>query len=105
MAWRDDLVAAKQAVHDTFAYAATLHHPTEGDTPVNVKWHKAGDTVGDSGRAQVVIEEHEIVFLLSEISVAVPARDMEITLPDGRFQLIDRFPPGQIQQTWTAAPV
>ena len=111
MAWRDELIRAKQAIHGTFDWPAVLHHETEGDIPVNIKWHHSGSAVGRSGFSMMELEDHEFVFLLSELDGAVLTRDTSITFDAGGghefagkiFKIIDPQEPVMIQQTCSVA--
>lgn len=108
MAWKDQLKALRQEVHDTFEWEAVLHHNTAGDIDCKVKWHREGAVVGRDSYAQMLLEEHELVFLLDELDGNLLAREDLVTLTaddelELSFKIMDVFPDNGLQVAATVS--
>jgi hypothetical protein len=104
--WKDQLRALRSEVHSTFEWDATLHHATDGDISCTVKWHREGSMVGMD--ANMVLEEHEIVFKLSDLNGSTLERDTLISVEDVddlivSFKIMDVFDDNGYQQSVSAS--
>lgn len=97
MAWKDDLAAARAAVHTQFAQVA--EYLVAGATvtaaiPVTVRVHDQTLIKGDIngfGYGEKALDVPQIVFLASEL--ASPARGAVVTLDSGEGYRIDTVLP------------